>query len=73
MHRSVGNLQSRTSNEIKIEIESQLGFFPPFFEPALGLPVILENLWQQTLNGYIRNPLPELFKENLAACLARNC
>lgn len=66
-------MQSRTSSEIKLEIESQMGFFPPFFEPAFDSPVILENLWQQTLNGYIKNPLPELFKEQLAASLARYC
>lgn len=46
---------------------------PPFFEPAMHTPSILENLWQQTLVAYIENPIPALFKEKLAALLARYC
>ncbi len=66
-------LNRRTSEQIKTEIIDRLGFFPPFFEPALRSPNVLENLWQQTLSGYIENPIPELFKEKLAAVLARYC
>jgi PAS domain S-box-containing protein len=63
----------RTSEQILAEIEATFGFCPPFFSPALETPEILENLWQQTLSAYVRNPLPDLFKEKLAAYLARFC
>lgn len=63
----------RTSQQIREEIQATLGFFPPFFSPALNTPQILENLWQQTLLAYIHNPLPALFKEKLSAYLARFC
>ena len=59
----------RTSAEIRNEIENQFGFFPPFFEPAMATPGVLESLWQQTLAAYVENPIPELFKEKLAAYL----
>lgn len=64
---------SRTSAEIKTEIESKFGFFPPFFEPALETPAVLESLWRQTLTDYLNNPIPDLFKEKLAAMLSRYC
>ena len=64
---------NRTSAEIQKEIIAKFGFFPPFFAPALDTPDILENLWQQTLSAYLNNPIPALFKEKLAAMLARYC
>lgn len=63
----------RTSRQIKAEIEERFGFFPPFFEPALETPDILENLWQQTLSAYVNNPIHPLFKEKLFAYLSRFC
>ncbi len=63
----------RTSEQIKAEIERKFGFFPPFFDPALESPQVLENLWQQTLTAYVNNPLPSLFKEKLNAYLSRFC
>lgn len=63
----------RTSKQIIAEIEERFGFLPPFFEPALQNPQVLENLWQQTLLAYIDNPLPALFKEKLSAYLSRYC
>ncbi|HEY9614452.1 PAS domain S-box protein [Allocoleopsis sp.] len=63
----------RTSEQIKVEIEEKLGFFPPFFSPALQTPQVLENLWHQTMNAYLNNPLPSLFKERLSAYLSRFC
>ncbi|HEY9833281.1 MAG TPA: PAS domain S-box protein [Stenomitos sp.] len=63
----------RTSEQIKAEIEEKLGFFPPFFSPALQTPQVLENLWHQTMNAYLNNPLPDLFKERLSAYLSRFC
>ncbi|AFZ15122.1 PAS/PAC sensor signal transduction histidine kinase [Crinalium epipsammum PCC 9333] len=66
-------MSMRSSAEIKAEIEDKLGFFPPFFEPALPNSQVLENLWQQTLMAYITNPLPVLFKESLSAYLSRYC
>ncbi|MBN1566443.1 MAG: diguanylate cyclase [Acidobacteria bacterium] len=63
----------RTSDQIRAEIESRLGFFPPFFNPALESPSLLEGLWHQQLSCYHNNPLPELFKEKLSARLSRYC
>jgi hypothetical protein len=63
----------RTSEQIQAEIEEWFGFFPPFFEPAEHNPMVLENLWQQTLIGYINNHLSLLFKEKLSAYLSRYC
>jgi two-component system cell cycle sensor histidine kinase/response regulator CckA len=64
---------SRTSQQIRAEIQSKFGFVPPFFEPAEQTPQVLENLWQQTLSAYVNNPLPSLFKEKLSAYLSRFC
>ena len=63
----------KTTQSLKQEIVARLGFFPPFFEPALSEPVILASLWEQTLTCYLENPLPHLFKEKIAALLARYC
>lgn len=63
----------RTSTEIQQEIEGCFGFLPPFFEPALANPEVLEGLWQQTLSAYVQNPLPTLLKEKLLAYLSRYC
>jgi diguanylate cyclase (GGDEF)-like protein/PAS domain S-box-containing protein len=63
----------QTSDRIRADIEERLGFFPPFFTPALASPPLLEGLWQQQLSCYYDNPLPELFKEKLSAILAKNC
>ena len=61
------------TEQIRDEIESRFGFFPPFFAPALDSPQVLNNLWQQTLSAYIDNPLSPLFKEKLNALLSRYC
>lgn len=50
-----------------------MGFFPPFFAPALEAPQVLGNLWRQTLAAYLDNPLSPLFKEKLNALLSRYC
>ena len=64
---------TRTSEQIRAEIEQTFSFLPPFFEPALASPQVLENLWQQTLSAYVENPLSALFKEKLNALLSRFC
>jgi len=58
---------------IKAAIVSRFGFFPPFFEPAMSSASVIDNLWNQTVSAYLDNPLPTLFKEKLAALLARHC
>jgi hypothetical protein len=63
----------RSADAIVAEIRARFGFVPPFFEPALQTPAVLENLWQQTLSAYVENPLPALFKEKLFAYLSRYC
>ncbi len=62
-----------TQEAVRADIVAKLGFFPPFFEPALATPVILEELWRQTQVAYLNNPLPIIFKEKLAALLGRYC
>jgi len=62
-----------SSELIRAEIEERFGFFPPFFEPALASPQVLDNLWRQTVSAYIENPLSALFKEKLNALLSRFC
>jgi diguanylate cyclase (GGDEF)-like protein/PAS domain S-box-containing protein len=61
------------AERLKEAIETRLGFFPPFFEPALEFPSLLESLWRQQLSSYLDNPLPELFKEKLSARLSQYC
>ncbi|HTY62375.1 MAG TPA: diguanylate cyclase [Acidobacteriota bacterium] len=63
----------KTSAQIREDIVKRLGFFPPFFAPALASPALLENLWRQQLSCYYDNPLPELFKEKLSAMLSQYC
>lgn len=63
----------RTSEQIKAEIEEQLGFFPSLFSSAQNNSQVLENLWQQTQLAYINNPLSVVFKEKLCAYLSRYC
>ncbi len=63
----------RTTDQIRAEIESRLGFFPPFFAPALASPPLLEGLWSQQFSCYYDNPLPELYKEKLSTILAQYC
>jgi two-component system, cell cycle sensor histidine kinase and response regulator CckA len=70
-HRMVN--EPSYSEKIRVEIQQKLGFVPPFFAPAMQNPLVLENLWQQTLQLYINNPLPALFKEKLSAYLSRFC
>jgi PAS domain S-box-containing protein len=62
-------MTERTSQEIRTEVEAQIGFFPPFFSVFWEQPAILENLWQQTHSAYLKNPLPAIFKEKLFAYL----
>ncbi len=66
-------IKKMSSEIIKEDIIARLGFFPPFFEPAYKNSSVLESLWQQTLAAYIENPIPALFKEKLAASLAKFC
>jgi diguanylate cyclase (GGDEF)-like protein/PAS domain S-box-containing protein len=71
--KEVPGPQDRTAESIKRDIEKRLGSFPSFFAPALESPSLLEALWRQQLASFHDNPLPELFKEKLAARLARYC
>ena len=68
-----GSVTSSESTDLLGAIEARLGFVPPFFEPAIPHPDVLENLWHQTRTAYLDNPLPALFKEKIAAVLAGNC
>nr|WP_242043383.1 PAS domain S-box protein [Leptolyngbya sp. FACHB-671] len=65
--------ETHYSEKIQAEIQQRFGFVPPFFAPAMQNPLVLENLWHQTLQLYVNNPLPALFKEKLSAYLSRFC
>ncbi len=69
----VSGPKDRTSKLIQEEIVKRLGYFPPFFAPALESPSLLEALWRQQLSACYDNPLPEIFKEKLASRLAWHC
>jgi len=62
-----------TTAEITAAIASRMGFVPPFFQPAEESPLLLGQLWQQTLSADLDNPLPARFKERLSAYLSRYC
>lgn len=64
---------NKTPDQLRSEIQGRLGSFPAIFEPATNSPEILQNLWLQTQQSYLDNPLPPLFKEKLSALLARFC
>ncbi len=63
----------RALERILAVIEAQVGSFPPFLRPALEMPEVLANLWQQMSSAYLRNPMPALTKEKLFARLSRYC
>ena len=63
----------RSGGELRAEIESRLGYFPPPLVPALTNPAVLASLWDQMRSGYLDNPLPPVLKEKLQARLARYC
>jgi diguanylate cyclase (GGDEF)-like protein/PAS domain S-box-containing protein len=73
VHDGVSAPDGRSPEHVKAEIEKRLGYFPPFFAPAQESLLLFEGLWQQQLSAYYDNPLPEIFKEKLAARLARHC
>jgi diguanylate cyclase (GGDEF)-like protein/PAS domain S-box-containing protein len=70
---SAADPSAPSAEQLKTEIENRLGYFPPFFTPALETPALLENLWRQQLSSYYDNPLPELFKEKLLLRLSQFC
>lgn len=73
LHVTANASLGRTTEEILADIKAKFGFIPPFFQPAIETPQVLENLWQQTLSAYVDNPLPNLFKEKLSAYFSRFC
>ncbi|CAN5653881.1 hypothetical protein BH10BDE1_BH10BDE1_26590 [soil metagenome] len=56
---------------IERDIRDRLGSLPRFFVPAREEAAILNGLWQQTLSGFLENPIPAEFKLKLASALAR--
>lgn len=58
---------------LRQEIEGTLGFLPPFFEPALPAPDVLEVLWRQTRSAYFESPIPARLKTRISTRLSRYC
>lgn len=71
--KSTAHQSAPSVSEITAEIVARLGFIPPFYEPAFDAPLVLRNLWSQTVSAYLDNPLPTIFKEQLAAYISRFC
>jgi len=63
----------KTIDQVKADIESRIGFFPPLLKPALQSPSLLEGLWHQLLLCYHNNGLPELMNQKLSLRLSRYC
>jgi diguanylate cyclase (GGDEF)-like protein/PAS domain S-box-containing protein len=63
----------RTADQLRVEIENRIGYFPPLLAPAMTMPLVLDGMWHQQLGSYYDNPLPELFKEKLSLRLSRYC
>jgi len=63
----------RSADEIRAEIERELGVLPPFFAPALATPAVLDALWQHARAAYYRNPIDPALRERLFAYLSRYC
>jgi two-component system cell cycle sensor histidine kinase/response regulator CckA len=59
------------TDEITAAIVSRMGYVPPFFQVAEESPLLLGQLWQQTLSADLDSPLPVPFKARLAAYLSR--
>lgn len=60
----------RTAEQIQAEIEDVLGFFPPFFEPAVDAPDLLENLWQHLSALFEQEPALRSFFERYREIVA---
>ena len=59
------------SRQIELEIENRLGMLPSIFASIAHTPSLMQSLWDQTQAGYLDNPLPSLFKEQVFAYLSR--
>lgn len=73
MQHSEASASSRSAEQIRVEIERRLGFFPPHLAPALSSGPLLAQFWDQQLSGYYDNPLPQPFKEKLLLQLSPYC
>lgn len=60
-------------SKIIAEVQERMGVCPSFFLQAVDSPGQLENLWRQTQQGYLDNPLPPVLKEKLIVYVARSC
>ncbi len=61
---------AQSSDDTRSVIIERLGFFPPFFEPALQAPAVLLALWRQAEAAYLDSPLPRGFRERLGEALS---
>ena len=61
----------RLTEPIESDIKARLGYIPGFLGLANESPGMMRSLWQQTLAGYLDNPLPERFKESLLVSVRR--
>ena len=63
----------RELERTKAEIETRLGYIPPFIIPAQASPEVFSALWQQMKFSYLDSSIPALTKEKLLARLSRSC
>ncbi len=62
----------RRRRSLEAEIHERFGLVPAFFRLAES-QATLERIWQQTRAGYLDNPIPWRFKEELFTYLSRFC
>jgi CheY-like chemotaxis protein len=62
----------RSTQDILEEISSRLGHVPPWLQPAMETPAILESLWQSLCVAHLDNPLPARLREKILLLAARS-
>lgn len=63
----------QTKAEFEQAIQDRLGFLPNLYLSAPAAPEVLQRFWVESLDAYLDNPLPSLFKERLVVILSRDC
>jgi signal transduction histidine kinase/ActR/RegA family two-component response regulator len=59
--------------EFEREIQDRLGIVPSLYLSAPAAPEVLQRFWTESIESYLDNPLPSLFKERLIVYLSRLC
>lgn len=58
--------------EFERAIRDRLGLVPSLYQSAPAAPEVMQQFWTETVECYLDNPLPSLFKERLIVYLSRS-